>query len=139
MVHSPSPEPLGSIGHRSTSPPEVVCPAVGLKHQLPFFRDLEDEGSKDERTPKKAKFPKAPPPMVEQVSLPEPVAGIMSLVLLHKKGRPSVIVSERDKSPQPVVKQGSNCLAYLLQGLIYIDVSLSVPPLLQIILKGFQK
>ena len=53
VVPSPSPEPMGSVNHRSLSPPEeIIHPLVWLKCQLPLFRDSEDEGSKDQRTPK---------------------------------------------------------------------------------------
>ena len=137
VVVSPSPEPLGSVSHRSTSPPkEIIHPSVQLKHQLPLFRDSEDEGSEDQRTPKRVKFPEA---AVDQISLPKPVTGMTPSANSHKKGRPSTIVSERDKAPQLVVRQGYDCLAYLLQGLIYINVSVPSLPLLHIILKGVWK
>ena len=138
VIPSPSPEPMGSVSHRSSSPPkEIIHPSVQLKRQLPLFRDLEDEGSKGQRTPKRAKIPEA---SVDWTSSPEqPVIGTIPLANSHKKGRPSAIVSERDKAPQLIVRQGYDRSAYLLQGLIYIDVSVPHVPLLHIILTGVRK
>ena len=135
MIPSPSPEPMGSVGRRSSSPlEEIIRPLVRSKCQLPLFRDSEDEGSEGQRTPKRAKIPEV---LVDRTSLLEqPVMGTIPSANPHKKGRPSAIVSERDKTPQLVVRQGYDHLAYLLQGLIYIDASVPRVLLLRIILTG---
>ena len=53
VVPSPSLELMGSVSCRSSSPPEeIIHPLVWSKCQLPLFRDSEDKGSKDQRTPK---------------------------------------------------------------------------------------
>ena len=134
VIPSPSPEKMGSVSHRSLSPPkEIIHPSVQSKCQLPLFKDSEDEGSEGQRTPKQAKIPEA---LVDQTSSPEqPVIGMIPSVNSHK-GRPSAIVSEWDKAPQLVVRQGYDRSAYLLQGLIYIDVSVPCVLLLCIILTG---
>ena len=135
VIPSPSPEPMGSVGHRSSSPlEEIIRPSVRSKRQLPLFRDSEDEGSEGQKTPKRVKIPEV---LVDWTSSPEqPVVGMIPSVNPHKKGRPSAIVSERDKTPQLVVRQGYDCSAYLLQGLIYIDASVPHVLLLRIILTG---
>ena len=80
---------------------------------------------------------KIPEALVDWTSLPEqPVIGMIPSANPHKKGRPSAIVSKRDKAPQLIVRQGYDHSAYLLQGLIYINVSVPRVPLLRIILTG---
>ena len=92
--------------------------------------------SKDQRTPKRAKIPET---LVDQTSSPKPVTGMIPSANSHKKGRPSAIVSKRDKAPQLIVRQGYDCSAYLLQGLIYINVSVPPLSLLHVILTGVWK
>ena len=118
------PDNSGSDWGVSSPSADVEKLPARAKWPLPLF---EDPGEDKVKTTPKRQRTKIHPQENNleglQSSLPEVIKAPASSIMTQRRGWTNALMSERDRNPQSLTRQGYNSSAYLFCGLIHIGVS----------------